>query len=110
MHIKAGTDTGRALGSIVGGNLASFTAELGGKVIWRRAADYLLLTDDGPGPNHSFRRCRRSFSRERGGFCLIHRFWADMCFRNPLACAVRCLQYIRFSAPGKSEGHYKANG
>jgi len=29
--MKAGTDTGRALGSIVGGNLAAFTAELGGK-------------------------------------------------------------------------------
>lgn len=29
---KAGTETGRALGSIVGANLASFTAELGGKV------------------------------------------------------------------------------
>jgi len=32
---QAGTDTGRALGSIVGANLAAFTAELGGKVIWR---------------------------------------------------------------------------
>jgi len=31
MHIKAGTDTGRALGSLVGGNLAAFTAELCGK-------------------------------------------------------------------------------
>ena len=30
--IKAGTETGRALGSIVGFNLAAFTAELGGKV------------------------------------------------------------------------------
>jgi acyl-CoA reductase-like NAD-dependent aldehyde dehydrogenase len=30
--IKAGTETGRALGSIVGANLAAFTAELGGKV------------------------------------------------------------------------------
>ena len=38
-HIKAGTDTGRALGSIVGGNLAAFTAELGGKVIWRMVAN-----------------------------------------------------------------------
>lgn len=31
-HIKAGTRTGRALGAIVGANLAAFTAELGGKV------------------------------------------------------------------------------
>ncbi|KAI0298920.1 aldehyde dehydrogenase domain-containing protein [Russula brevipes] len=31
VDITAGTDTGRALGSIVGGNLAAFTAELGGK-------------------------------------------------------------------------------
>ena len=30
--IKAGTETGRTLGSIVGANLAAFTAELGGKV------------------------------------------------------------------------------
>jgi acyl-CoA reductase-like NAD-dependent aldehyde dehydrogenase len=29
---QAGTSTGRALGSIVGGNLAAYTAELGGKV------------------------------------------------------------------------------
>ncbi len=29
--IQAGTDTGRAIGSIVGSNLASYTAELGGK-------------------------------------------------------------------------------
>jgi hypothetical protein len=28
---KAGTSTGRAIGSIVGANLASYTAELGGK-------------------------------------------------------------------------------
>lgn len=32
MYIQAGTITGRALGSIVGRNLASYTAELGGKV------------------------------------------------------------------------------
>lgn len=32
MSFKAGTETGRALGSIVGANLAAFTAELGGKV------------------------------------------------------------------------------
>ncbi|KAF9076963.1 aldehyde dehydrogenase [Rhodocollybia butyracea] len=31
VDITAGTETGRALGSIVGGNLASYTAELGGK-------------------------------------------------------------------------------
>ncbi|KAH9170362.1 aldehyde dehydrogenase [Lactarius sanguifluus] len=31
VDITAGTATGRALGSIVGGNLAAFTAELGGK-------------------------------------------------------------------------------
>jgi len=31
VDITAGTDTGRALGGIVGGNLAVFTAELGGK-------------------------------------------------------------------------------
>jgi hypothetical protein len=55
MPNKAGTDTGRALGSIVGGNLAAFTAELGGKVIWRRVANHVVLIDDGPGPNHSFR-------------------------------------------------------
>ena len=29
---KAGTSTGRAVGRIVGANLASYTAELGGKV------------------------------------------------------------------------------
>jgi len=33
MHIEAGTDTEHALGSIVGGFPAVFTAELGGKVI-----------------------------------------------------------------------------
>ena len=54
-YSKAGTDTGRALGSIVGGNLAAFTAELGGKVIWRRIVNQVVLIDDGPGPNHSFR-------------------------------------------------------
>lgn len=32
VDITAGTTTGRDLGSIVGSNLASFTAELGGKV------------------------------------------------------------------------------
>jgi hypothetical protein len=37
MHVKAGTETGRALGSIVGENLAAFTAELGGKVIRRKS-------------------------------------------------------------------------
>ncbi|KAF8467109.1 aldehyde dehydrogenase [Russula ochroleuca] len=31
VDITAGTDTGRVLGSIAGGNLAAFTAELGGK-------------------------------------------------------------------------------
>ncbi|KAI0921594.1 hypothetical protein AcV5_000853 [Taiwanofungus camphoratus] len=31
VDITAGTDTGRALGSLVGSNLAAFTAELGGK-------------------------------------------------------------------------------
>jgi hypothetical protein len=31
-RVQAGTSTGRALGSIVGSNLAAFTAELGGKV------------------------------------------------------------------------------
>ncbi|KAI0774445.1 aldehyde dehydrogenase [Fomes fomentarius] len=31
VDITAGTDTGRAIGSIVGSNLASYTAELGGK-------------------------------------------------------------------------------
>ncbi|KAH9984124.1 aldehyde dehydrogenase domain-containing protein [Russula vinacea] len=31
VDITAGTDTGRAIGSIAGGNLAAFTAELGGK-------------------------------------------------------------------------------
>jgi acyl-CoA reductase-like NAD-dependent aldehyde dehydrogenase len=30
--LKAGTQAGRSIGSIVGRNLASFTAELGGKV------------------------------------------------------------------------------
>lgn len=54
-YYKAGTDTGRALGSIVGGNLAAFTAELGGKVIWRRVANHVVIINDGPGPNHSFR-------------------------------------------------------
>lgn len=31
--MQAGTSTGRAIGSIVGHNLAAFTAELGGKVM-----------------------------------------------------------------------------
>lgn len=34
-HTKAGTQTGRALGAVVGANLAAFTAELGGKVSFR---------------------------------------------------------------------------
>ena len=32
VDVTAGTQTGKLLGSIVGGNLASYTAELGGKV------------------------------------------------------------------------------
>ncbi len=32
MGLQAGTSTGRAIGCVVGANLASFTAELGGKV------------------------------------------------------------------------------
>ena len=35
-HTKAGTQTGRALGAVVGANLVAFTAELGGKVSFRR--------------------------------------------------------------------------
>ena len=33
--VQAGTATGRAIGSIVGANLAAYTAELGGKVRYR---------------------------------------------------------------------------
>jgi len=35
-HTKAGTHTGRELGAVVGANLVAFTAELGGKVSFRR--------------------------------------------------------------------------
>lgn len=37
-HTKAGTQTGRALGAVVGANLAAFTAELGGKVSFQMTA------------------------------------------------------------------------
>ncbi len=65
---------------------------------------------DGSGPNHSVRRCRRSFGRKRGGFCFFRRLWADVRLWNPLACAVQCLRYIRLSISGEGEEHYKANG
>ena len=36
LSFEAGTQTGRELGAVVGSNLAAFTAELGGKVSFRR--------------------------------------------------------------------------
>lgn len=44
VDVTAGTKTGRAIGSLAGANLASYTAELGGKVsIWCAFWLYLFV-------------------------------------------------------------------
>ena len=57
VDITAGTSTGRQLGGIVGSNLASFTAELGGKVCKTAYGMRGRLLTELKGTNRSIRRC-----------------------------------------------------
>ena len=58
VDITAGTQTGRQLGGIVGSNLASFTAELGGKVRGFRLLYSFVGFIRILGPDSHFRRRR----------------------------------------------------
>jgi hypothetical protein len=92
---KAGTSTGRAIGSIVGANLASYTAELGGKVGPHFIYVVRTLTNN-QGTHHCLRGCRPDKCRQWRCVCCLRCFWPNMRFWHTPPCAGRCIPGIYF--------------
>jgi hypothetical protein len=99
VDITAGTSTGRAIGSIVGANLASYTAELGGKVRAHRSARRRSSADHSAGADHCIQRRGRGQRCQRRGVRGVCRVWPDLRLGHAADHPRRRLRRVHGSLP-----------